>query len=941
MSAAISHADPTLDYELIQRVGIGSFGEVFKARHLRSDQLAAVKVVKLEQGDNFTVIQQEIHMLRDCVHPNIISYYASYFRRDKLWIVMEYCSGGSLQDIYQLSGPLLELQIAFVCRETLKGLAYLHRRGKVHRDIKGANILLTENGNVKLADFGVAAQITATLGKRKSFIGTPYWMAPEVASVEQRGGYGVECDIWAVGITAIEVAELQPPNFEFHPMQVLYMMTKSSYKPPRLKDKSRWSANMHDFVKCCLTKNPKKRPSPDKLLSSHNFVKGALSSRVTRELLDKLNNCGRPTPREENTTPTLVSPESLSEIPFDDDTSMSGLSRKPSIASSSSGDAEPVSNGYHPPIRGGMVMSNSQSHNGPFTDKGKNGTIVSDLKSSASHDAVLSEASAVSAPPVTTSKARARVEQALRLTAKSFKPKHNRTASLGSPPITLRTVDENHQPKHHRFSEFEPRAPQSHSDRPSTSSIPSTGILGLPPTPKVSMGACFFSIFHGAELEINCSATWVHPTTLHQYAVLGAEEGIYMLDLYELHESRLIQIYPSRCSWLYILDNVMMSQHGKTPYLYRHDLVQLVQQTVVAQKISKRMSKIPEVLKPKVLLATTRIPETKDVVQCCVRRSAINDNLYLCCSVPGAMLLYQWYPPQAQFMLIKRHDLERSSLKLAPTQPFELIFKDGQNSCDYPFVCHGVYRRIDEIGNEASGFDLQLVNFNDHGKVADFLLSSRDFDVFGASTLSMFTSRKFDFNPKLRISPVALRQLEKDTLMLVYDKQVVLLTTEGNLKAPGPIRTKLEFDFDVEYAVALSDSVLAFHRHGVQGRSFADGSVTQDLNDDSKEYSVVQDEPVITLKSRSSASFFPSTTPSSKTSTMDYSRASTLAFDATLKRPETDLDATLTPSSRPPSMLRINSTSPPHTPKSATPVSAYDLCILTGHVSTLEDDAID
>lgn len=266
-------------------------------------------MIKIEQGDDIQVIQQEIVMMRDCRHPNIIAYFGSYLRRGKLWICMEYCGGGSLQDIYQVTGPLTEQQIAYMCKETLKGLEYLHSKNKMHRDIKGANILLTENGDVKLADFGVSAQITATINKRRSFIGTPYWMvnhififylainqifyfffihfqAPEVAAVERKGGYNQLCDIWATGITAIELAELQPPMFDLHPMRALFLMSKSSFKPPTLKDKDKWSPIFHSFIKTALTKNPKKRPTAEKLLS-HPFVTSEMSVRIVKELLQK------------------------------------------------------------------------------------------------------------------------------------------------------------------------------------------------------------------------------------------------------------------------------------------------------------------------------------------------------------------------------------------------------------------------------------------------------------------------------------------------------------------------------------------------------------------------------------------------------------------------------------------------------------------------------
>uniref|UniRef100_A0AAR2JYL6 Protein kinase domain-containing protein n=1 Tax=Pygocentrus nattereri TaxID=42514 RepID=A0AAR2JYL6_PYGNA len=212
-------------------------------------------------------------MMKDCTHKNIVAYFGSYLRNNKLWICMEFCGGGSLQDIYHVTGPLKERQIAYVCRETLQG----------------ANILLTERGDVKLADFGVAAEINASVAKRKSFIGTPYWMAPEVAAVERKGGYNQLCDIWAVGITAIELAELQPPMFDLHPMRALMLMSKSSFQPPKLKDKTKWTTEFHNFIKMALTKSPRKRPTAEKLLQ-HAFVTQLLTRNLVIELLDSANN---------------------------------------------------------------------------------------------------------------------------------------------------------------------------------------------------------------------------------------------------------------------------------------------------------------------------------------------------------------------------------------------------------------------------------------------------------------------------------------------------------------------------------------------------------------------------------------------------------------------------------------------------------------------------
>ncbi|VDL60230.1 unnamed protein product [Hymenolepis diminuta] len=216
----VNQRDPKEDYKLIRSIGVGTYGEVYKALRLSTKDYAAVKIIKVDAKDDIKAVLQEIQTLRDCRHRNIVEFYDSYFRHNKLWICMEFCGGYSMQDIYtNTRKPVDEDCIAFLSRETLQGIAYMHSHGKIHRDIKGANILLCNDGAVKIADFGVAAQITHTIQRRNSLIGTPYWMAPEVVAVERKGGYDEKCDIWAVGITAIEYAELQPPMFDLNPLK--------------------------------------------------------------------------------------------------------------------------------------------------------------------------------------------------------------------------------------------------------------------------------------------------------------------------------------------------------------------------------------------------------------------------------------------------------------------------------------------------------------------------------------------------------------------------------------------------------------------------------------------------------------------------------------------------------------------------------------------------
>eukprot|EP00271_Cylindrocystis_brebissonii_P002767 TRINITY_DN13568_c0_g1_i1.p1 TRINITY_DN13568_c0_g1~~TRINITY_DN13568_c0_g1_i1.p1 ORF type:complete len:772 (-),score=169.43 TRINITY_DN13568_c0_g1_i1:815-3130(-) len=276
VSDIASLEDPTLKYELLNELGKGSYGSVYKGRDRVTSELCAIKVISLAEGEEgYADIRGEIEMLQQCSHPNVVKYHGSYHGKDYLWIVMEYCGGGSVADlISNLDEPLEESLLGYICRESLKGLKYLHSIFKVHRDIKGGNILLTDSGEVKLGDFGVAAQLTRTMSKRNTFIGTPHWMAPEVI---QENHYDGKVDIWALGISAIEMAEGVPPRSNVHPMRVLFMVSREP--APTLADPEKWSLLFHDFVAKCLAKDPKKRSTATQLLQ-HKFIEKSKGSAV-------------------------------------------------------------------------------------------------------------------------------------------------------------------------------------------------------------------------------------------------------------------------------------------------------------------------------------------------------------------------------------------------------------------------------------------------------------------------------------------------------------------------------------------------------------------------------------------------------------------------------------------------------------------------------------
>uniref|UniRef100_A0A667GV21 Mitogen-activated protein kinase kinase kinase kinase 5 n=1 Tax=Lynx canadensis TaxID=61383 RepID=A0A667GV21_LYNCA len=570
--ADILRRNPQQDYELVQRVGSGTYGDVYKVRQARPGG-GLLSCGRLAPGNDFSLIQQEIFMVKECKHCNIVAYFGSYLSREKLWICMEYCGGGSLQDIYHVTGPLSELQIAYVCRETLQGLAYLHTKGKMHRDIKGANILLTDHGDVKLADFGVAAKITATIAKRKSFIGTPYWMAPEVAAVEKNGGYKPTLGyLGQVGITAIELGELQPPMFDLHPMRALFLMSKT------------------------LTKNPKKRPTAERLLTVIN-------------------------------------------ISF-------------------------------------------------FINK---------------------------------------------------------------------------------------------------------------------MGACFSKVFDGCPLKINCATSWIHPDTKDQYIIFGTEDGIYTLNLNELHEKLV---------WI-LIKVTCFSFIGKTFQLYSHNLIALFEQAKkpgLAAHIQTH--RFPDRILPRKFALTTKIPDTKGCHKCCIVRNPYTGHKYLCGALQSGIVLLQWYEPMQKFMLIKHFDFPLPS----PLNVFEMLVIPEQ---EYPMVCVAISK-----GTESN----QVVQF----ETINLNSASSWFTEIGSQQLDS----------------IHVTQLERDTVLVCLDKFVKIVNLQGKLKSSKKLASELSFDFRIESVVCLQDSVLAFWKHGMQGKSFKSDEVTQEISDETRVFRLLGSDRVVVLESR-------------------------------------------------------------------------------------------
>ncbi|XP_041644655.1 mitogen-activated protein kinase kinase kinase kinase 3-like isoform X4 [Cheilinus undulatus] len=903
-SVDLSRRNPQEDFELIQRIGSGTYGDVYKARNVNTGELAAIKVIKLEPGEDFAVVQQEIIMMKDCKHSNIVAYFGSYLRRDKLWISMEYCGGGSLQDIYHVTGPLSESQIAYMSRETLQGLYYLHNKGKMHRDIKGANILLTDNGYVKLADFGVSAQITATLAKRKSFIGTPYWMAPEVAAVERKGGYNQLCDIWAVGITAIELAELQPPMFDLHPMRALFLMTKSNFQPPKLKDKLKWTNNFHHFVKLALTKNPKKRPTAEKLLQ-HPFVSQPLSRTLAIELLDKANNPDHstfndfddddPEPESPVSVPHRIRSTSrsaregktLSEINFgqvkfdpplrketephhEPDLQLEYGHDSPSLLGGNKSLLKSVEEELQqsksstimrpkvpPPLppKPKSISTPQQQHKHDESqahsedDGGGGGTIKRcPVPETPSPAKPASNVPPRPPPPKLPPHRRSSLgnESPKRMEEENSAPeddgsfrhfwewlhKPHTEEELEEAWEVLKEVKEEQEKEQEKEesnglnsphsgerdspAERQSTMPPSVPIRKEKKDVPKPISNGLPPTPKVHMGACFSKVFNGCPLKIHCATSWINPDTRDQYLIFGAEEGIYTLNLNELHETSMEQIFPRRCTWLYVMNNCLLSISGKASQLYSHSLSGLFEQARQLQKLPVAIPthKLPDKMIPRKFAVSNKVPDTKGCQKCCVVRNPYTGHKYLCAAFQSSVMLLEWVESMQKFMLIKNIDFPLP----CPLEVFEMLVVPEQT---YPLICVAVSK-----GTELN----QVVRFG---------------TVNPNSTSSWFTEAD---TPQTCV--IHVTQLERDTILVCLDRCIKIVNLQGRLKSSRKLSAELTFNFQIEATVCLQDSVLAFWRHGMQGRSFKTNEITQEISDSTRIFRLLGSDRVVVLESR-------------------------------------------------------------------------------------------
>ncbi|XP_010560734.1 PREDICTED: mitogen-activated protein kinase kinase kinase kinase 3 isoform X7 [Haliaeetus leucocephalus] len=677
-----------------------------------------------------------------------------------------------------------------------------------------------------------------------------YRMAPEVAAVERKGGYNQLCDLWAVGITAIELAELQPPMFDLHPMRALFLMTKSNFQPPKLKDKMKWSNSFHHFVKMALTKNPKKRPTAEKLLQ-HPFVTQPLNRSLAIELLDKMNNPDHsayhdfddddPEPlvvphRIHSTSRNVREEKTRSEINFGQ------VKFDPPLRKETEPHHEfdlQLEEYGHGPQCGYFLGANKSLLKSVEEELHQRGHVAhleddDDADDDAKHATMKPKVPPPLPPkpksifipqethpsendnqgtikrcPTSESPAKSASQVPPRPPPPRLPPQKSNALGNGVTSVQLNGEREGspHQQNEARDTTFS-RKEKKEILKPISN--------GLPPTPKVHMGACFSKVFNGCPLKIHCATSWINPDTRDQYLIFGAEEGIYTLNLNELHETSMEQLFPRRCTWLYVMNNCLLSISGKASQLYSHNLPGLFDYARQMQKLPVAIPahKLPDRILPRKFAVSTKIPDTKWCQKCCVVRNPYTGHKYLCGALQSSIVLLEWVEPMQKFMLIKHIDFPVP----CPLRLFEMLVVPEQ---EFPLVCVGVSRGKDF--NQVVKFE--TVNPN--------------------STSSWFTE-----TDTTETSVVHVTQLERDTILVCLDCCIKIVNLQGRLKSSRRLSSELTFDFQIESIVCLQDSVLAFWKHGMQGRSFRSNEITQEISDNTRIFRLLGSDRVVVLESR-------------------------------------------------------------------------------------------
>uniref|UniRef100_K7F6Y4 Mitogen-activated protein kinase kinase kinase kinase 2 n=1 Tax=Pelodiscus sinensis TaxID=13735 RepID=K7F6Y4_PELSI len=479
------------------------------------------------------------------------------------------------------------------------------------------------------------------------------------------------------------------------------LMSKSSFQPPKLKDKAHWTPEFHHFLKLALTKNPKKRPTAEKLLQ-HPFTSQPLARALVIELLDKVNS------------PDLAAP-SLDDGDFE----AYDIFPDKIHSRGAHGQAErTLSEIQFNQIKFGPPLRKETEPYCGLREEEDDWTLLG------AEESLLQS-----------------VEEALEERSLTIRPVSGQVAMPKDQPVDSHCVPENEMGTIKRallwdlmnweLGGMEPGAGSETMKRQTPAGSPESGDIptplhtgspepavsllstewatmkrkeetersschGLPPTPKVHMGACFSKVFNGCPLKINAAVTWIHPETRDQYLVVGAEEGIYTLNLHELHEDTMEKLLPHRCSWLYCMNNVLLSLAGKSSQISSHNLLGLFEQRRQLQKrqvpLSIATNRLTERIIPRKFALSSKIADTKGCLKCRVVRNPYSGNTFLCAALPSSLVLLQWYEPLQKFMLLKHFPV---ALPM-PLSLFELLVVETE---EYPQVCVCVVDR-DQPGQE-------------------------------------------------------------------------------------------------------------------------------------------------------------------------------------------------------------------------------------------------